>query len=111
MSHRRRRQRGQAAVELVALLPLLILVALVAWQLAAAGYAWTVASGAARAAARAQEVGAPAREAALAALPAGFARGARVRAGADGSVTVRVRVPPVAPVLPGLGAVTGSAGP
>ena len=47
-------------VELVALLPALVLVALVGWQLAVAGYSWTVASGAARAAARAGEVGAPA---------------------------------------------------
>ncbi len=106
-------QRGQAAVELVALLPLLILVALIGWQLAVAGYAWTVASGAARAAARAQEVGAPAAAAALAVLPGRYARAARVRAGADGDVRVRVAVPPVLPLLPraGLGSVEARAAP
>jgi TadE-like protein len=111
MPHRRRAQRGQAAVELVALLPLLILAALLGWQLAVAGYAWTVASGAARAAARADEVGAPARAAALAVMPGRYARGARVDARADGSVRVRVDVPRVVPLLPRLGEVTASAGP
>ena len=111
MPHRCRAQRGQAAVELVALLPLLILVALVGWQLAVAGYSWTVASGAARAAVRAAEVGAPARAAALAVMPGRCARGARVDAGADGSVRVRVAVPAVVPLVPGLGQVTARAGP
>jgi hypothetical protein len=111
MPQRRRAQRGQAAVELVALLPVLILVALVGWQLAVAGYSWTIASGAARAAARAGEVGAPARAAALAVMPGRYARGARVDAGADGSVRVRVTVPRVVPILPGLGRVAARAGP
>ncbi|HEX2503463.1 MAG TPA: TadE/TadG family type IV pilus assembly protein [Miltoncostaeaceae bacterium] len=96
-------QRGQASVELVALLPLLILVALIGWQLGVAGYAWTLASGAARAAARAQEVEAPAAAAARAVLPGRYARGARVRTGAGGEVRVRVAVPTVVPLLPGAG--------
>jgi hypothetical protein len=111
MPHRRRAQRGQAAVELVALLPLLVLVALLGWQLAVAGYSWTVAGGAARAAARADEVGAPARAAALAVMPGRYARSARVDARADGSVRVRVDVPGVVPLLPRLGQVTARAGP
>ena len=111
MPHRRRAQRGQAAVELVALLPALVLVALVGWQLAVAGYSWTVASGAARAAARAGEVGAPARAAALAVMPGRYARGAKVNAGADGSVRVRLTVLGVVPLLPGLGQVTARVGP
>ncbi len=111
MPRRRRAQAGQAALELIALLPALILVALLGWQLAAAAYAWTVASGAARAAARAQEVGAPARAAALAVLPARYARDARVDSDAAGAVRVRVTVPRVAPLLPQLGAVTARAEP
>lgn len=99
------RQSGQATVELVALLPLLLLAALIGWQLAVAGYAWTVAGGAARAGVRAHEVGAPARAAALAALPGSYARGARVEASADGEVRVRVDVPRVVPLLPRLGEV------
>ena len=97
---RRGAQRGQATVELVALLPALLLVALVGWQLAVAAYSWTAAGGAARAGARAAEVGAPAREAALAALPGRLARGARVEEGRDGGVRVRVEVPRVVPLLP-----------
>lgn len=111
MPRRRRAQAGQAALELIALLPALILVALLGWQLAAAAYAWTVASGAARAAARAQEVGAPARAAALAVLPARYAREARVDSDAEGAVRVRVAVPRVAPLLPQLGSVTARAEP
>jgi TadE-like protein len=111
MPRRHPAQRGQAALELVALLPALVLVALLGWQLAVAGYAWTVASGAARAGARAQEVGAPARTAALASLPGRYARGARVDSARDGAVRVRVAVPRVVPLLPRLGGVAAEAGP
>jgi hypothetical protein len=107
---RRGAQRGQATVELVALLPALLLVALVGWQLAVAAYAWTAAGGAARAGARAAEVGAPAREAALAALPGRLARGARVEEGRDGGVRVRVEVPRVVPLLPRLPEIAVEAG-
>ena len=100
-------------MELVALLPLLVLVALIGWQLAVAAYAWTVASGAARAAARAEEVGAPAAAAALAVLPGRYAQSAKVRTGAGGDVRVRVTVPPVVPLVPrpGLGSVEARAAP
>jgi hypothetical protein len=47
MPRRRRDQRGQAALELIAVLPALVVAALLGWQLAVAGYAWTVAGGAA----------------------------------------------------------------
>jgi hypothetical protein len=110
MPRPRTRQRGQAALELIALLPVLVLAALIGWQLAVAAYAWTVASGAARAGARAQEVGAPARAAALAALPGRYARAARVEAGDGGGVRVRVGVPPVVPLLPGVGAIAVEGG-
>jgi Flp pilus assembly protein TadG len=102
MPRRRRDQRGQAALELIAVLPALVLAALLGWQLAVAGYAWTVAGGAARAGARAAEVGAPARAATLAALPGRYARGARVDADAR-RVRVRVGVPAALPFLPATG--------
>ena len=56
-----RRTEGQAAAELVALLPLAALLLAGAWQLAIAGHAAWAAGSAARAAARAAAVGADAR--------------------------------------------------
>ena len=101
---RRRAQGGQAALELIALLPALVLLGLMGWQIALAGHAWTLAGGAARAGARALEVGAPASAAALAALPSGHAMSARVVTleDAEGGPRVRVRlaVPRVLPLLP-----------
>jgi hypothetical protein len=86
---------GQAAVELVLLLPLLVLVVGCVWQLAVAGHAAWAASAAARAAARAAATGADARRAALARLPRSLERGLRVRSDADGTARVVVRVPAV----------------
>lgn len=89
---RLRDARGQAAVELVVLLPLLVALALVLWQAILVGRAaWSSAS-AARAAARAQAVGAPPLAAARHAVPVGLRAGLRVRADGD-RVTVGVRVP------------------
>ena len=88
-------ERGQAAVELVALLPVLLVVAGIAWQLALAGHSAAAAASAARAAARAHAVGADERAAAVRMLPGRLERGAVVRVGDDGAVTVRVRVPAV----------------
>ena len=92
-------------MELVALLPAIVLVGLVGWQMAVAGYAWTVAGGAARAGARASEVGAPARAAALAAVPGRLGEGAEVvtlDGGGAGRerVRVRLRMPRVLPFVP-----------
>lgn len=83
--------RGQAAVELVALLPALALVGAVCWQLVLAGHAvWSV-HAAARAAARAQAVGHDAGAAARASLPRSLLRGAVVRErGHDVAVSVRL---------------------
>lgn len=93
--------RGQAAVELVALLPALALVVLVCWQLVVAAHTWMLAGGAARAGARAAEVGAPATTAARAALPADHAARARVATLDDGRrVRVRLPVTRVVPFLP-----------
>lgn len=87
-----RGQRGQASVELVAVLPLCAFVCAVVWQLALAGHAaWAVGS-AARAAARADAVGSEPGAAARGALPEALERGLEVRAD-EGAVRVTVRVP------------------
>lgn len=90
-------ERGQAAVELVAVLPVVALLAALAWQAALAGQALWLAGAAARAAARARLVGADPGAAARRVLPDRLAAGLRVRtAGSDGVVRVQVRVPSVA---------------
>ena len=104
----RRGARGQAAVELVALVPALLLLGLLAWQIAAAAHAWMAAGSAARAAARAAAVGAPPEAAARAALPSAWGPQTRVRM-IHGEARVRVAVPAVVPGLPALGTVEGSA--
>jgi hypothetical protein len=103
-----RRADGQAAVELVALLPLAALLLAGAWQLALAGHAGWAAGSAARAAARAAAIGADARSAARGELPAGLARGLRVRERGAGTVEVTLRIPPV-PGLPVLGHTSATA--
>lgn len=95
-----RRERGQASVEMVGVLPAVILAAAVAWQLALAGHAAWACANAARVAARAQLVGEDARAAARSALPRHLERGLRVRApqgGDAGAVRVTVRVPLLLP--------------
>jgi hypothetical protein len=85
-------QRGQATVELVAALPALVLAALVALQLLAAGYAMTLADGAAEAGALALASGGSAAAAARAALP-GWAEDDVAVKVAGGEVSVRLRPP------------------
>jgi len=88
----RSRERGQASVELVAALPALLLAALVALQLLAAGYAMTLADGAAEAGALALASGRSAAEAARAALP-GWAKDDVAVAVQGSKVAVRLRPP------------------
>jgi len=76
-----RAQRGQAAVELVAVLPVVLALLAGLWQLAVWGHASWAVAGAAGAAARSV-------------LPARLERGLRVARSGDG-VVVRVRVPSV----------------
>lgn len=85
-------ERGQAAVELVAALPALLLAALVALQLLAAGYALTLADGAAEAGALALASGGSASEAARDALP-GWARDEVSVDVEGGTVSVHLRPP------------------
>ncbi len=89
-------ERGQATVELVALLPLMAVLAALLWQAVVAGQAVWLAGSAARAAARAAAIGADARAAARGALPPGLRRGVVVRRPASGDgVIVLVSVPAV----------------
>src|SRR4051812_50177684 len=91
--------RGQASAEFVALLPLLALLLAGAWQFVLAGDALWHARVAARAAARAQAVGADPRTAARAHPPAPLERAPRGPAGTRGD---RPLSPPLPPRLGGL---------
>jgi TadE-like protein len=93
-------ERGQASVELVAVLPILLALALLAAQVAIAGYgAWTAAN-AARAGARASAVDGDVRTAAASAVPAPFRPGIEVRDGHD--VSVALRAPSLLPGVEGV---------
>jgi hypothetical protein len=87
-----RGESGQASVELVAGLPALLLAALVALQLLAAGFALTIADGAAEAGAIALASGERPVPAARDALP-GWARQRAMVEVDGGRVTVRLRPP------------------
>jgi hypothetical protein len=99
---------GQASAEFVALLPLCLLLLAGAWQFVLAGDALWNARVAARAAARAQAVGADPRAAARAHLPARLEHALGVRAGDDGDVRVSLHVPSVLGALD-LGRVSATA--
>jgi hypothetical protein len=92
---RQRGERGQATVELVALLPVLALVGMLLWQAVVAGQAMWLAGAAARAAARAVAVGAEPLPAARRTLPPSLEHGLAVHVPASGGVRVAVRVPSV----------------
>jgi hypothetical protein len=92
---RRTTEQGQASVEFVALLPALAAFLVIAAQTAVVGWALWAAGNAARAGARAQEVGSDARAAARRALPGALRHDATIR-DSDG-VRVRVRVPTLVP--------------
>jgi len=91
-------QQGQATVETIAAIPLLLLAGAMALQLLVAGYVVTLADGAAEAGALALASGRPAREAATAALPAWAEAGAAVSV-RGGEVSVRLRPPSPVPGL------------
>lgn len=91
-------ERGQAAVELVAVLPLLLAVVLAVAQLALAGYGLWSAADAARAGARAAHVGGDAERAVVSALPGWLEDGARIET--SGPVRVSLAAPALVPGLP-----------
>ncbi len=99
---------GQAAVEFVALLPLILVGLAGCWQAVLAAHTAWSASAAARAAARAHAVGGAELAAARAALPASLDHRVSVRSGDGKSITVRVTIPAVVPGLH-LGALTAHA--
>jgi hypothetical protein len=101
-------ERGQAAVELVAALPALLLAGLIGLQLLVAGYALTVADGAAEAGALALAADRPAVEAVRAALP-GWTEGDVEVSVEGGRVSVRVLPPSVLPGVAGFFPVSSSA--
>ena len=88
-------QAAQASVEFVALLPVLAAVVMIAAQTVVAGWSLWSAGNAARAGARAAEVGSDTEAAARRALP-GILRGDAVIKDADG-VRVQVRIPGLVP--------------
>ncbi|HET9185759.1 MAG TPA: hypothetical protein VFN82_06400 [Solirubrobacterales bacterium] len=98
--HAKRGEAGQAAVELVAVLPFLALALLMAGQLMLAGQALWSAGVAARAGARSALVERDPAAAARAALPAAMRAGAKVED--EDGVAVRVPVPRLLPDLPPL---------
>ena len=95
------RQSGQATVEAVALLPLLLMVALAAAQLLAAGYSGVLAGNAAEAAALAIAGGGDPRAAARRALPGWSRAHARVSV-SGGEVRVSLRPPALLRPLAGV---------
>jgi pilus assembly protein CpaE len=85
-------ERGQAAVELIGILPALLLLLALGWQLLLAGQATWLAANAARVAARSQAVGGDPTAAARSSLPSYLERHLEVIA--DGQrIKVRLRVP------------------
>jgi len=93
MSDDLQRQRGQATVELIAVMPLVLAVGAIAWQLVLVGQAAWLTADAARAGARADAVGADPVEAARSVLPRSFERGLQVERRPGGGVRVFARVP------------------
>lgn len=85
-------ERGQATVELIAAIPLLLVTGAIALQLLLAGYALTLADGAAEAGALALAAGRPARSAAEGSLPSWAEDRAEVSV-RGGEVTVRLAPP------------------
>lgn len=108
ISRERHGERGQATVELVALLPLVVVFAALLWQAIVAGQAVWLAGSAARAAARAHAVGGDARAAARSVLPDRLRRGVVVRERGPDGVLVRIAIPSVVGAVR-LGSVAGQA--
>ncbi len=100
---------GQSSVELVALLPLFAALLIGAWQAVIVGQSWWLAGVAARAATRAQLVGADPQRAARSALPRGARARVRVARRAGGVLEVRLAIPAVIGAAT-LGGVTATVG-
>lgn len=88
-----RSDSGQASVEAVAVVPLILLAAAVAWQLVLTGHTLWLCANAARAAARAEVVGRSPERAARSALPRSLERELSVKRLDGGGVRVSLRMP------------------
>jgi pilus assembly protein CpaE len=88
-----RSESGQASVEAVAIVPLVLLAAAVAWQVVLTGHTLWLCANAARVAARAELVGESPRRAAVSALPSSLEHGLEVTRLDSGGVRVGVRLP------------------
>jgi hypothetical protein len=86
-------ESGQASVETVAIVPLVLLAAAVAWQLVLTGHTLWLCANAARAAARADLVGESPTRAARSALPRSLERELSVTRLHNGAIRVRLRLP------------------
>jgi hypothetical protein len=100
-------ERGQATVELLAAIPLLLIAGAIALQLLLAGYALTLADGAAEAGALALAAGRPPKSAAEGSLPSWAEDKAEI-AVRGGEVTVRLAPPSLLTALGDRLAVTSS---
>jgi pilus assembly protein CpaE len=87
--------RGQAAVELVGVMPLVALLGLLCWQAVVAGQAVWLSGTAARAAARASALDQDATVAARRVLPGALDPGVSVDDAGGGDVRVRLTIPAV----------------
>jgi len=94
-----RGEDGQAALEFVGLLPVMLVCALAALQLLLTGYAVQAEDGAVRTAAREAARGGDAAAAARAGVPGWLARGMEPVQVSGETVTVRVHVPVLIPGL------------
>jgi hypothetical protein len=100
-------ERGQATVELLAAIPLLLVAGTIALQLLLVGYALTLADGAAEAGALALAAGRPAKSAAEGSLPSWAEDEAEI-AVRGGEVTVRLAPPSLLAAVANRLAVTSS---
>ena len=88
-----RSESGQASVEAIAVVPMVVLAAAIAWQLVLVGHTLWLCANAARVAARADLVGLTPERAARSALPKSLERGLSVERADGGGVRVELRLP------------------
>jgi hypothetical protein len=100
LTRRARGEDGQASVEFLGALPLLVIAALLVWQLMLFGTVMTDAQNAARTGSRAASLHSDGTKAAYNALRPSFRDHAQVTTQPDGTVRVKVKVPLLVPSIP-----------
>lgn len=88
-----RSESGQASLEAIAVVPMVVLAAAIAWQVVLVGHTLWLCANAARVAARADAVGLSPERAARSALPKSLERGLSVERREQGGVRVELRLP------------------